>query len=111
MTRRRRLWLIVAAFLAVAVVLWCLVPSPVDSAAYRPRPAPPLTGVLKPNSELRDSRRIAAGRLAGAEDVAVDAAGRLYTGTADGKVMRIDWAKDGTEKEKTTITFIEPGAP
>ena len=22
-----------------------------------------------------------------------------------------DWAKDRTEKEKTTITFIEPGAP
>lgn len=106
MTRRFRRWLTVATCLAVAVVLWCLVPSPVDSAAYRPPPAPALTGVLKPNSELHDSRRIGAGRLAGAEDVAVDAAGRVYTGTANGKVMRIDRAPDGTERLEV---FAETG--
>jgi sugar lactone lactonase YvrE len=95
---RRWFWLIVVTYLVVAAVLWCLIPSPVDSVAYQPTPALELTGPLQPNHELQNSRPIAPGRLEGAEDVAVDAAGRLYTGTADGKVMRVTLAPDHTER-------------
>jgi sugar lactone lactonase YvrE len=103
---RRWFWLIIVTYLAIAVVLWSLVPSPVDSVAYEPKPAPDLTGPLTPNRLLQNSRQIAAGRLTGAEDVAVDAAGRLFTGTADGKVMRITRAADGTERLEV---FAETG--
>ncbi|MBL0712236.1 MAG: SMP-30/gluconolactonase/LRE family protein [Desulfosarcina sp.] len=67
-----------------------LVPGPLDSAAYRPPPAPALTGVLAPNDKLKTAELIGRGQVVGAEDVDVDAQGRVYGGTADGRILRID---------------------
>lgn len=102
--RRRSFWLVLA--LAVAVALWCLVPSPVASVAYRPPPVPRMTGALQPNLELRRGRPVAEGRLAGAEDVAVAADGSFFTGTADGKVMRVVPGRGGADRLEV---FAETG--
>jgi sugar lactone lactonase YvrE len=79
-----------------------LVPGPLDSAAYRPDPAPALTGVLAPNHELQAAALIGRGQIIGAEDVAVDPQGRVYGGTADGRILRID-ARERVE------TFADTG--
>ena len=67
-----------------------LVPGPVDSEAYYPPPPPPLTGVLTPNDRLQSAELMGLGELIGAEDVAVDNRGRIYGGTSDGRILRVD---------------------
>ncbi|MBW2637847.1 MAG: SMP-30/gluconolactonase/LRE family protein, partial [Deltaproteobacteria bacterium] len=63
--------------------------TPVDSVSYTPPAAPDLAGVLAPNNLLENSEIIAAGRINGPEDVAVDGEGRLYGGTHEGEIIRI----------------------
>lgn len=67
-------------------LLW---PTPVDPAAYQPPEPPAMAGPWAPNRALRSAQRLAEGRLAGPEDLAMDAEGRLYTGTHDGRIQRI----------------------
>lgn len=82
-----------------------LVPGPLDAVAYRPLPAPPLTGVLAPNDHLKKASLIGGGQIIGAEDVAVDAQGRVYGGTADGQILRID---DQGREEVFAVTGGRP---
>jgi sugar lactone lactonase YvrE len=91
--RRRALWYVAAAIVAILayVVFW---PSPIDSVAYEPPAAMPLDGALAPNDRLQSAELVAAGKVKGPEDVEVDSTGRIFTGAADGRVVRID--PDGT---------------
>src|SRR5262245_38625208 len=101
--RRSRRWTLgCAVILLIAVALWLLVPSPVDSVAVDEPPA----RALPPDEDLRSARPIAPGRLDGPEDVAVDAAGRLYVGTVDGHIVRITLQPDGRE---VVETFADTG--
>jgi sugar lactone lactonase YvrE len=63
--------------------------TPIDPAAYSPPAKPPLTGVLAPNDLLKKAELLAQGKIAGPEEVAVDAQGRIYGGTQDGRVLRL----------------------
>lgn len=93
----------VAAFLLLA-------PTPIDPLAYDPPVAPPLTGVLEPNTLLREATPLAAGQITGPEDVAIDAAGVVYTGLVDGRIVRIK--PDGqVETFARTGTEQKPGRP
>lgn len=65
-------------------------PGPIDSAAYRPPPAPAMTGVMAPNEALKAAELLGQGQIVGPEDVDVDAQGRVYGGTEDGRILRID---------------------
>lgn len=94
---RLRLAAALALGLLAALVLWSLVPSPIDSVAYEAPKLLELNGPLAPNETLRTSRLVGEGRLIGAEDVAVDAAGRLHTGTEDGRIVRVTLAPEGRE--------------
>lgn len=67
-----------------------IVPGPVDAVAYRPPPAPPMSGVLAPNDMLKGAELIGVGQVIGPEDVAVDEQGRIYGGTLDGRILRVD---------------------
>lgn len=105
--RRVRRWFLGGgALCAIAVLLWLLGPSPIDSVALDEPPAQALEGALAPDEDLRRARPIAPGRLEGPEDVAVDAAGRLYTGTADGRIIRITLRPDESE---ILETFADTG--
>jgi sugar lactone lactonase YvrE len=88
---RRWFWTTSATYVLVAAALaWLvLVPSPVAPVAYEPPLKRALSGPWTPNEALRAMTPIAQGRLSGGEAVAVDAAGRLYTGTADGLIVRV----------------------
>lgn len=91
-------WLL-GLLLIVFVLLggFLLSPSPVDSKAWK-APAPPaMTGKLAPNELLRLSDLLARGQVYGPEDTTVDANGVLYTGTQDGKIVRV-WP-DGRVEE------------
>lgn len=75
----------------IAFLLWfAFGPSDLDAVAWEPLPPPALTGVLAPNQELQKSTLLAKGKIHGPEDIAVDAQGRVVTGLADGRVVRLD---------------------
>jgi sugar lactone lactonase YvrE len=96
----RKLTLAGLAVLVLAAVVLLAAPSPIDPVAYEPPPAPPMTGPLAPNDRLRRAERLALGKVAGPEDVAVDAAGRIYGGTEDGRVVRVT-VEEGQERVET----------
>jgi sugar lactone lactonase YvrE len=81
--------LILLAIVAVVAGLAYL-PGPIDAAAYMPPPSLPLQNRLAPNDALKHARRLAEGKVAGPEDVEMDAEGRIYGSTQDGSIVRID---------------------
>lgn len=84
------------ALLSVAAY-WLSLPSPVQAVAYTPDAAPAAVGPLAQNTRLLQAELIAEGKINGPEDTAVDAQGRIYGGTADGKIMRV--LADGSLEE------------
>ncbi len=91
--------IIVGMILIAYLLLW---PTKIDPVAYSPSPKPEMTGVLAPNKKLLDAELIAKGSVNGPEDVVLDADGRIYAGTQDGKIVRV--RKDGSVE-----TFAETG--
>ena len=83
----RRVLLPAVVALAAYLLAW---PVPIHPVAWSPGPAPPLTGAFAPNDRLAGVERLGEGILHGPEATAIDAQGRVYTGTRDGKVYRID---------------------
>ncbi len=87
----------------LAVVLYLLLwPTPVDPLAWEPPEAPQMSGVLAPNTLLRKADHVGTGAFDGPEDVAVDAQGRIYGGTADGLIRR-------TTADGSVETFAQTG--
>lgn len=84
-----RLPLALASGLLLLLGLWLALPAPIDPAPFEPAPGLPLDGVLAPNDHLAAAERLGVGRVHGPEDVAVDAAGRIYVGTVDGRILRL----------------------
>ena len=60
-----------------------------EPETWQPSPAPPLTGPYATNDRLDDAH-IVTTPAAGPEDVVVDAAGRMYTGTEDGSILELE---------------------
>lgn len=90
-----RLRLLATLFLvAVALiisVLWAATrPGKVDAMPWQAPPAPALAGPTAPNRALLQAHLLARGNIWGPEDVAVDAQGRVYGGTQDGLIVRIE---------------------
>jgi sugar lactone lactonase YvrE len=98
----KKILLPVALLLGLPVAYLLLWPTPVDPLAYAPPAAPPLVGALAVNQHLRAARHLGVGAFAGPEDVAVDARGRIYAGTAEGSIRRL--GADGRVE-----TFAETG--
>lgn len=80
---------IVIVLIAATLLALSLSPGPVSSAAYIPSPAIPMQGKLAPNDALKKAQRLAEGKVHGPEDVDMDSAGRIYSGTQDGKIVRL----------------------
>lgn len=88
-------WLLIG-LLVIFLLLgsFLLTPSPVDSKAWEAPSPPAMTGVLAPNERLRLADLLARGKVYGPEDTTIDANGVLYTGTQDGRIVRV--FPDGT---------------
>ncbi|XP_031572251.1 adipocyte plasma membrane-associated protein-like [Actinia tenebrosa] len=79
--------LLVIVGLFAATVL--LVPSPIDPKPFSlPEPLPKLEGPLEQNEELRKTERLYKGQIAGPESIAIDSEGTVYTGLADGRIVK-----------------------
>ena len=109
----KRLFLPVAALVGLIILYLLLWPVPISPEAWTPPPAPPLTAQYEQNSLLSTTERLSLGTGThspgagfGPEDVAVDAAGRVYTGLDDGRIMRLQ--ADGTEPEAFAKTYGRP---
>lgn len=92
-----RLLTLTVALILIAVGAFMLMPSPIDSLAWTPPPAPPLQGPTAPNERLDKAALIAQGKIVGPETTAMDAKGVLYAGLQNGHIVRI--LPDGTVKD------------
>ncbi|HVT35233.1 MAG TPA: SMP-30/gluconolactonase/LRE family protein [Nevskiaceae bacterium] len=84
-----KLALVAGAALAFYLLLW---PTGVEPVAWD-APLPPGPDTYPANDVLRHIQRIGAGVGLGPETVNVDAAGRVYTGYSDGRIVQL--APDG----------------
>jgi len=93
MSKLKRLFLFLAALLAIVVLYFLFWPVPINPQAWTPPPAPQLTGPYEQNSKL--ARVLQLGivppdRGFGPEDVAIDAEDRIYAGFDDGRILRLN---------------------
>lgn len=65
-------------------------PVPIEPVAWQAPAAPPRSGPYAPNDRLQVVERVGRGELAGPEATAIDAAGSVYTGARDGRILRLD---------------------
>ena len=90
----RRVALLIArgffVLLAALIVTWLAMPSPIGSLAWIPSPAPALDGAYRINSRLAASETLYAGKVIGPEDIAFDKDGAVWSGLADGRIVRFD---------------------
>jgi sugar lactone lactonase YvrE len=82
--------LTLAVLLGAALIYLLAWPVPVEPVAWTPPPAPALEGPYAANDKLKAVERLAQEQGPGPEAIAFDAAGALYTGYSDGRVMRFD---------------------
>lgn len=86
-----------------AVLAWLLFwPVPIEPRAWTAPVAPRLEGPYAPNDALAKVEWLGKGQVPGPEATAVDAAGRVYTGVADGRILRLDEARGGFEEVART---------
>ncbi len=86
----KRVLLAAGAALAALVLYLLAWPVDVHPAAWSPPPAPGFTGAFAPNGSLAGAEWLggAAEGVVGPEACAIDAAGRIYTGVEDGRIVR-----------------------
>lgn len=90
--------------LLIPVLVYLLTwPVDIEPVAWDAPPAPPLEGAYAPNTYLDSIEPLLRGDVRGPEDVAMDTAGRLYTGVMDGRILRFN--PDGTDAQ----TFADTG--
>ncbi|NXI36937.1 APMAP protein, partial [Galbula dea] len=83
-------FLTLAASLTVPLLgVTVLLESPIDPQPVSLKEPPLLTGVLEPNLELRKAERLWENQLVGPESI-VHIGDVLFTGTADGKIVKIE---------------------
>jgi hypothetical protein len=102
----KRFILRVGILLVVVLLAYLLTwPVPINPAAWTPPPAPELTGQYAQNSELTRIQKLPVNAF-GPEDVAIDGQDRLYCGTGDGQIFRLQ--PDGTRPEVFANTHGRP---
>ncbi|WIG95955.1 SMP-30/gluconolactonase/LRE family protein [Myxococcus sp. SDU36] len=84
---------------------------PTEVTAWTTPIAPAYEGPLAVNSDLEGAERFGATELRGAEDIAFDAQGRLYTGTADGTVWRGTVDAEGRPTSFTALATLTDARP
>jgi len=94
---------VVTTLVGLLLAYLCWWPVPIDPVAWQ---APADRGLVDPfaaNDRLRPARAVEFGHHEGPEDIAGGPDGRLYTGTADGRILRFNPDGGGIE------VFVETG--
>ncbi len=87
---RRRLLLVLAAALAAGLAYLLAWPVPIDPVAWQAPTDPGYTGDFAENRRLADIELFPLSPDHGPEDLAVDAAGRVYAAMSSGAILRFD---------------------
>src|SRR5690606_6397912 len=82
--------LVILLIILVVALIWVTRPGPVDAVGWDAPSPPPATGALTENTDVRRAALFGRGLLNGPEAVLLGDAGNLFTGTADGGLVRID---------------------
>ncbi len=90
---------VLMGLLAAYLLFW---PVPIDPVAWTPPEDLGKAGSFAENDTLSDLERMAEGKGAGPEDTTIGPAGWLYTGYADGRIVRIN-PIEGPEAEPVEI--------
>jgi len=98
MTKGKKIAIGVLTALGGAIAYLCSWPVPIDPAAWTPPKAPQ----THDNGRLRSVKKLAT-NVHGPEATVVGPDGKLYAGTSDGKVMRVDLERGTAE------TFADTG--
>ncbi|HEY0430190.1 MAG TPA: SMP-30/gluconolactonase/LRE family protein [Pyrinomonadaceae bacterium] len=113
MSKLRRLLPFVAILVVIGLLYFLFWPVAISPQSWTPPPSPPLTGQYQQNSILAKTERLSLGNDGatpgagfGPEDVALDSAGRIYSGLDDGRIMRLQ--ADGTKPEIFSNTHGRP---
>lgn len=96
----------ILSILFIIVVYFLFYPVDFEPVAYTPPPNPGMEGVFAPNTLLGNGKFINEELGVGPEDIAFDTAGYLYTGMADGRILKI--SIDGSEVSKFADTGGRP---
>lgn len=83
----RRTPVIVMSLLGMLLIYLVFWPVPIDGEAWVPDPPPSAEGVWAPNRALAQVERFPVAPDTGPEDVAVDAQGRRFVGTRQGRIL------------------------
>ena len=92
----------VVVFLAASLSWLLFSPVPIRPVAWKAPPAPKLEGPYAPNHALAGVEWLGKGQLRGPEATAVDAAGRIHAGVADGRILRLGPAGGSFETVAST---------
>jgi sugar lactone lactonase YvrE len=100
--RRTSLAPLILGLVAVAFSYLLFFPVPIEPVAWKPSRPPDRVGPLAPNDRLRAVEWVGKGRVLHPEATAIDAAGRVYAGVEDGRVLRLDPASGAVSTFATT---------
>ena len=89
------------ALFVIALLYLLFFPSDIEPVSYTPPKNPGFTGVFERNNQLAEAKKILSDISAGPEAIVQGADSMLYTGLADGSIIR--FSKDG----KTSSTFAK----
>jgi hypothetical protein len=97
---------LIAGLIALGLVLigLAVAPAKIDPQPWQPAPIPEETGAYAPNDRLKGAERLAVD-LPQPEAIVFDSQGRLLTGLADGRIVRM------TDDGKDVTTFATVGRP
>lgn len=84
-------------------VLFFFLPSPIDPKPFSLPRLPKFEGVLEVNSNLTKAKQLFEGQLLGPESMAIDSTGTLYTGLADGRIVKFEGDK--------VVDVVQTGKP
>lgn len=99
--------LLIVLVVIIAMVLYFITwPVPVDPAAWKAPSNPGYTGPFAVNDRLRGLEVFPIGDNKGPEDIALDAQGRIYAATHEGRIVRLK--ADGSSPENWVITKGRP---
>src|SRR5881392_1750228 len=93
----RAVWTALGLGLGALALYFAFWPVPVDPVAWTPPPAPGYGGPFARNDRLAAMERLSLGADHGPEAVALDAAGRIYTSTREGRILRLRPDGSGAE--------------
>lgn len=83
-------FLMLAVSLAIPLLgAMMLLESPIDPQSFSFKEPPFMSGVLQPNTKLRQAERLFENQLSGPESI-VNIGDVLFTGTADGRVVKLE---------------------